>query len=58
MTMTVAEAIKIVANDVRESYPEMSDLEACEHARDVVDPRTLDETDPESAEAYRIVLTW
>lgn len=53
--MNYAEASEIVAHDIRQSYPEMTDAEALEHAINTVDPKNVD-GDDENAEAYRVVL--
>ena len=53
--LTEAEAIKLVADDVRESYPELTDEQAIEHVRNTV---FLDDVygDDDLAQAYRLVL--
>lgn len=56
MHMTQAE--DIVVEDVRQSWPEMSREEALAHARNVVNPDTLDgEPGDESFDAYTLVLS-
>lgn len=53
--MEYSQASKIVADDVRQSYPDMTDAEALDHARNTIDPRNIDGDDV-NAEAYRTVL--
>lgn len=53
--MDVQTAKRIVADDQRQSYPEMTDAEAIQHARNVVNPDEINDDDP-TARAYRIVL--
>jgi hypothetical protein len=50
-------AKRLVADDQRESYPELTDEEAVRHARDVVNPATLDEPESELGRAYALVLS-
>jgi len=54
-TLTSAAATKMVADDTRNSYPELTDEQAIEHVRNTVDPSNID-GDDELAEAYRLVL--
>src|SRR5690348_16530001 len=54
--MDLVTAIKIVAQDVRASYPEMTTAAAIDHARDSVNPDTLDHTDPQNGDAWAVVL--
>lgn len=54
--MTYDEAIDIVIDDVRRSYPDMTGDEALAHARNTIDLSNLDETDADNAQAYRMVL--
>lgn len=53
--MTNDEAIKMVADDTRNSYPELTDDEAIEHVRNTVHLDNVD-GDDELAMAYRFVL--
>jgi hypothetical protein len=50
-------AIKLVADDQRASWPELSDGEAVDHARNTVNPDTLDAPGTRLHDAYLVVLT-
>lgn len=54
--MNLATAIRIVVEDVRASYPQMTAPAAIEYARDTVNPDTLDHTDPQNGDAWAVVL--
>ena len=54
--MDLKTAKTLVADDQRRSFPEMTDAEAVEYARDVVNPDTLDEPQSELGRAYALVL--
>lgn len=55
-------AERLVADDVRQSYPNMTDDEAIAHARNTVDPTSVhidpegDDSDDELVWAYMVVL--
>ena len=51
------EAKRLVADDQRQSYPELTDEQAVAHARDVVDPALLDDPESELGRAYALVLS-
>lgn len=53
---TLTEAGRLVANDVRRSYPEMTDEEAIAHVKNTVDPDSVyDDPDGDKADDQ---LTW
>lgn len=54
--MTLTQARQIVANDTRESYPEMTDEQAVAHAVNTIHPDEIDGDDDPISEAYRLVL--
>lgn len=54
--MDLNTAKKLVADDQRASFPDMTDEEAVEYARDVVNPDTLDNPESELGRAYALVL--
>lgn len=54
--MDYATAKKLVGDDQRASWPEMTDDEAVEYARDVIDPATLDDPESELGRAYALIL--
>lgn len=55
-------AERLVADDVRQSYPELTDEEAIAHVRNTVDPASIyvdpvgDDSDDELVWAYMVVL--
>jgi len=53
--MTNDEATKMVADDTRNSYPELTDEQAVEHVQNTVRLEDVD-GDDELAQAYRFVL--
>src|SRR5690348_10555953 len=54
-TMDLATAIRLVVEDVRQSYPQMSEPAAIEHARDSVGVAELNWDEPNAA-AWQLVL--
>lgn len=53
--MDLATAIRLVVEDVRQSYPQMSEPAAIEHARDSVGVAELNWDEPNAA-AWKLVL--
>ncbi|RAG83809.1 hypothetical protein DN069_20435 [Streptacidiphilus pinicola] len=55
--MDLREAAKTVAADVRESYPELSDREAVQYARETVTVESLDNSEGGHYDEWLRVLT-
>lgn len=54
--MDMNTAVRLVADDQRQSWPDFTDAEAVAHARDTVYRDTLDEPESELGRAYALVL--
>jgi hypothetical protein len=54
--MDMTTAIRLVADDQRQSWPNFTDQEAVSHARNTVYRDTLDEPESELGRAYAMVL--
>lgn len=54
--MNLRDAVRLVVEDQRASYPEMTEAEAIDHARNTVDPDNIDDPTSELGMAYRAVL--
>lgn len=55
--MDLNTAKRMVADDQRQSWPDMTDDEAVEYAREVINPHTLDNPESELGRAYALVLS-
>lgn len=54
--MILTAAILMVVQDQRQSYEDMTIEEAVAHARYTIHPDALDDSDPVSYDAYKLVL--